>query len=258
MKTDTIFYQLFQTCPSCFFELIGQPSLEADTYEFTSVEIKQLAFRIDGLFLPSPDSPHQPIYFIEVQFQRDPRFYSRFFSEIFLYLRQYELLNDWRAVVVYAKKSIDPGVPIQYRGLVMSQQVQRVYLDELGEVAQSIGVGVVKLVVEAEETAVDWAKQLISQARQQLENEITKREIIELIETVVLYKFPHLSRQEIEKMFGLSELKQTRVYQEAKEEAKLEAVPKLLQFGLSVEQVAEALGLSVEQVRQAAAVKISD
>lgn len=136
MKTDTIFYQLFQTFPSCFFELIGQPTSEVDAYQFTSVEIKQLAFRIDGLFLPAADSPHQPIYFVEVQFQPDSKFYSRFFGEIFLYLRQYELPNDWRAVVVYAKRSLDPGVPMQYRGLLMSQQVQRVYLNELGEAAE--------------------------------------------------------------------------------------------------------------------------
>ena len=79
-----------------------------------------------------------------------------------------------------------------------------------------------------------------------------------LFQTFVLDKFPHLSRQEIEEMFGLSELKQTRVYQEAKEEGKLEAVPKLLQFGLSVEQVAEALGLEVEQVKQAAAAQFGN
>lgn len=62
-------------------------------------------------------------------------------------------------------------------------------------------------------------------------------------------------------MFSLNELKKTRYFQdvaqeakqEGKQEAKLESVPKLLQFGLTVEQVAEALDLSVEQVRQAAA-----
>ncbi|MEL6224088.1 MAG: DUF2887 domain-containing protein [Cyanobacteria bacterium J06627_8] len=37
--------------------------------------------------------------------------------------------------------------------------------------------------------------------------------IIKMIETIVIYKFPHLSWQEMEAMFGLSELKQTRVYQ---------------------------------------------
>ncbi|MGA9377800.1 MAG: hypothetical protein WBV73_03270, partial [Phormidium sp.] len=60
------------------------------------------------------------------------------------------------------------------------------------------------------------------------------------------------SRQEIEAMFGLSDLKQTRFYQEAKEEGKLESVPGLLAIGLSVEQIAIALGLDIELVRQAA------
>jgi predicted transposase/invertase (TIGR01784 family) len=62
------------------------------------------------------------------------------------------------------------------------------------------------------------------------------------------------------KMFGLSELKQTRFYQEVftegklegKEEGKLETVPKLLALGLSIEQIAQALGLDEEVVRQAA------
>lgn len=61
-------------------------------------------------------------------------------------------------------------------------------------------------------------------------------------------------------MFSLSELKQTRIYQEALEEgreegerrAKLVIVPRLLARGLSMEQIAEDLGLSVEEVRQAA------
>lgn len=56
-------------------------------------------------------------------------------------------------------------------------------------------------------------------------------------------------------MFELSELKQTRVYQEALEEGerlgKLKAVPAMLSVGLSIEQIAEALDLSVEEVRQA-------
>lgn len=59
-------------------------------------------------------------------------------------------------------------------------------------------------------------------------------------------------------MFGLSELQQTRVYQEAKEEgiqegllrAKLEVVPQFLVLGRTVEQIAQALNLEVEIVRQ--------
>ncbi|MDY7022905.1 MAG: hypothetical protein SWJ54_16415 [Cyanobacteriota bacterium] len=69
-----------------------------------------------------------------------------------------------------------------------------------------------------------------------------------------------MSREEIEAMFGLSDLKQTRVYQEGKAEGliegkaegKLESIPGLLAIGLTVEQIATALGLDVEQVRTVA------
>lgn len=59
-------------------------------------------------------------------------------------------------------------------------------------------------------------------------------------------------------MFGLSELKQTRFYQEAFQEGveqgelkgKQKAAPAMLAAGLTVEQVAQALDLSVKEVRQ--------
>ena len=53
-------------------------------------------------------------------------------------------------------------------------------------------------------------------------------------------------------MLGLSDFRQTRVYQETAEEVKLETVPFMLTLGASVEQIAEGLGLDVELVRQAA------
>jgi predicted transposase YdaD len=42
------------------------------------------------------------------------------------------------------------------------------------------------------------------------------------LETVLLSKFSQLSRQEIEAMFLVSDIKQTRVYQEAKQEGRQE------------------------------------
>lgn len=124
-----------------------------------------------------------------------------------------------------------------------------------------MGVGIVKSVVETKRKAVNYARQLLNRARQEIADENTRRQIVELIETILLYKLPKMTRQELEAMFGLDELKKTRYFQdvaqEAKQEGKLEgkqeAVPKLLQFGLTIEQVAEALDLSVEQVRQAVA-----
>ncbi len=263
MKTDTIFYQLFQTFPSLLFELIGQSPIEAQGYQFSSREIKELAFRVDGVFLPAANSTHQPIYFVEVQFQPKSDFYWRFFTEIFLYLGQYKPHNDWGAVAVFANRSLDPGVPRQYRGVLMSQQLQWLYLDELGETAEpSLGFGMVQLVMATEETAVEQTNRLMQQAQQELEDVALRRKVLGLIETILIYKFTNLSRQELEAMFGLDELKQTRYFREVAEEAKLEgkleSVPRLLQLGLSVEQIATALELDVEVVRQAAQASTAD
>ena len=267
MKTDTIFYQLFQTFPNLLFELIGHSPTEAQGYNFSSREIKELAFRFDGVFLPTTDFFDQPIYFLEVQFQSKSDFYWRFFTEIFLYLGQYKPNNDWRAVAIFASRDLDPGVPRQYRGLLMSQQVQFVYLDELAQTAESsLGFGMVQLVMATQETAVEQTNRLVQQAQQQLEDVALRQKVLGLIETILVYKFTNLSRQELEAMFGLDELKQTRYFrevaqevaQQAKLEGKLETVPRLLQLGLSVEQIALALELDVELVEQAAQASVAD
>ncbi len=106
MKTDSIFYRLFQELPEIFFELIGNPPQNAETYQFSSIEIKQTAFRIDGVFLPI-QGEQNPIYFVEVQFQPDTEFYSRLVAEISLYLRQNQPKNSWRGVVIYPTRSLD-------------------------------------------------------------------------------------------------------------------------------------------------------
>lgn len=76
MQTDKIFYNLFQAFPSIFFAIIGKTNVNASIYEFVSVEIKETAFRIDGVFIPKNESAEQPLYFVEVQFQLDANFYG--------------------------------------------------------------------------------------------------------------------------------------------------------------------------------------
>jgi predicted transposase/invertase (TIGR01784 family) len=269
VKTDTIFYSLFQVFPSIFFELINQSPEEAAIYEFTSREIKQLAFRLDGLFLPTTLEPQKPFYVVEVQFQPDEDLYYRLFGELFLFLRQYKPSHPWQVVVIYPNRSIEREQTLQFGEILALNRVRRIYLDELTQAPESsLGVGVVKLVIEGEETAPELARRLIAQARQQLSTEATRRDLIDLIETIIVYKLPQKSREEIEAMLGLSELKQTKVYQEAKQEglaegeqrgeqrgelkAKLEAIPRMIEFGLSWEQIAQLQDLPLEVVQQAA------
>ncbi|BAI89921.1 DUF2887 domain-containing protein [Arthrospira platensis FACHB-971] len=49
----TSIFNIFQQYPRSFFELPNRPPEESDRYQFTSVEVKQLAFRLDGVFLPT-------------------------------------------------------------------------------------------------------------------------------------------------------------------------------------------------------------
>ena len=273
MKTDSIFYQLFAEFPSIFFELIGRSFSNTQGYQFRSVEIKQTAFRIDGVFLPPEDSTDQTVYFCEVQFQKDQFLYHRLFAELFLYLDQHPSTYDWYAVIIYPKRSLEPDETRLHQVLLESSKVQRVYLDELETSAnKSLGIGVVKLVVEPEENAANYAKELIAQARQERADRLSARAIIDLIETIIVYKFPQLSRQEVEDMLKLKELKQTRVYQEAleegreegraqgrvegrqegRQEGKLAAVPLLLKAGVSAEEIAQQLEVEIEAVRQIA------
>jgi predicted transposase/invertase (TIGR01784 family) len=270
VKTDTIFYSIFQTFPSFFFELIHQSPETAADYEFTSREIKQLAFRQDGLFLPKNNKPSQPFYLLEVQFQPDETLYYRVFAELFLYLKQYCPVHPWRVVIIYPSRSVERLQNTQFGDLLALGRVQRIYLDELGVAAQdSLGAGVVKLVVASEEAAAEQAKQLIAQAKHRLTDDAVRQNLINLIETIIVYKLPKKSREEVAAMLGLSELKQTRFYQEVFEEgklegieeglqegkqaAKLEAIAPLLQLDLSLDTIANVLSLPLETVEQTAA-----
>jgi predicted transposase YdaD len=83
-------------------------------------------------------------------------------------------------------------------------------------------MGLIELIVSQEVQAPELVKTLLDRTNTEVENDREKQGIIELLETVLLSKFSQLSRQEIEAMFLVSDIKQTRVYQEAKQEGREE------------------------------------
>lgn len=93
------------------------------------------------------------------------------------------------------------------------------------------------------------ARNLISQVQQA--DPANRPNLLELVERMLIYKFVGKSRQELEAMFGLTQWRQTKFYQEVQEETKLETVPRLLKVGLSIEQIAEVLELDIEMVKKA-------
>jgi len=216
MKTDTLFYQLFQSFHSLLFELIERPITEAEGYQFSSVEVKEKAFRFDGIFIPATND--KPFFLIEVQFQPKEDFYWEFLSEIFLYLNQYRPKQEWQAVAIFARRSFEPEIPNHVREIIASNRIVRVYLDDwLDRETDSFAIAIIQLILSSESQAVTMARRLGEKIEQENDPEI-QEQVLELIETVLVYKFPKLTRQEIEAMFTYSDLKQTRVYQDAKEE----------------------------------------
>ena len=82
MKTDSLFYRLLQAEPTLAFDLAGLDVPERRGYSFISQEVKQTAFRVDGIAEPPAGQPNAPRGYVEVQFQPDEDFYPRFFREI--------------------------------------------------------------------------------------------------------------------------------------------------------------------------------
>jgi predicted transposase/invertase (TIGR01784 family) len=157
---------------------------------------------------------------VEVQFQRDPILYRRLFAEVFLYLKQYPEVAHWRAVVVYPRAAIEIRELAPFGALLESAYVQVIYLDQLGTVADlPPGLATLRLIVEPEATVPTAARELIARVRTAPLPDTERIRLVELIETIVVYTFPRRSRQEIAAMLGLTDLKETRFYQETREEA---------------------------------------
>lgn len=262
MKMDALLYDLFKTFPALFFELIGQDPHLAEGYCFASVEVKQIAFRLDGVLIP--EDPRQPLYFLECQFQRDNGIYLRLIAQIAIYVRRKNFQGNWHAVVLFHRRSMDPGVPEGYREFEVSGKVQRFYLEEQ-ESQGSLAFKVLGLLRTPKRSLKASVEELMSQVQSENLDPGRREQIMDMLETIVISKFPKLSRQEIEAMLKIESLRNTRVFQEGveegvekgreegvekgREEARLRIILRLVALEVPVEKIAEAAELSIEQVR---------
>lgn len=230
MKTDSLFYRLFQTVPQLLFDLIAQPADHATRYRFASEELKETAFRMDGVFQPPDDQPEWPLFFVEAQFQLDPELYSRLFAEVFLYLRQHRSTQPWQAVVLYPTRAVDPGPHPHYDLLLQSRHVTRVYLDEWAQPRQTLMQSVMGVLLAEPQQAIVEAQAVLARR----EDGGRTPNIVDLVETILVYKLaPTVSREEIQRMLNLQDVdvKQTRFYQEVFAEGEQEGLQKGLQKG---------------------------
>ncbi len=231
MRRDTIFYKIFQQSPTLLFELLPQLPERADEYIFDSVEVKETSFRMDGVFVP-PD-PSGTVYFAEVQFQLDELLYERMISEISIYAyRHRDLFSDWRAVAIYPSRSLEQSQKEVVADMLVSGRITPIYLDELvGGVELPVGLSLMKLTLLEGDAAVNEARQMINQSFLLPDGRV----IIDLVSTIMVYKFSSLTRDEVDVMLGI-ELQQTRVYQDARAEGRTEGESIGLERGIQQEK----------------------
>ena len=125
MKTDSLFYRLFQEWPELVLELAGLETPAAG-YTLRAEEIKQTGFRLDGVLGPPEDQPDWLLVFVETQFQHDPNFHARWFSELFLYLYRRPPRRAWRAVTVFPNRATEGAVEAAYEMLLTQGWVKRI------------------------------------------------------------------------------------------------------------------------------------
>jgi predicted transposase/invertase (TIGR01784 family) len=255
MKRDSLFYKIFQQSPTLLFDLIQtHPANEAE-YRFDSVEVKETSFRIDGVFLP-PDAAGL-VYFAEVQFQRDDLLYERMVSEgSFYFYRNRDRCRDYRLVAIYPSQDIEQLDLEPHQFLIETGKLTRIYLDRLGDISQlPIGLSLMVLTILEDETAMQAARQLVDRARTEPEN----RAIMDMISSILIYKFTNLSRDEVAAMLA-SNIQESRAYREIKAEGVTEGVTvgkqelvllllgRKLKTELSEELVHRIQQLSIEQL----------
>ena len=218
MKTDKLFYRLFHTQPELVLELAGMQPPYPQGYRHRSLELKETSFRLDGVIHPPQGYPH---VFWEAQFQGDKDFYARWLASIFICLHQ-ERITAWRGLVLFPDRSLDVGDPTPYAPLLERGLIRRVYLDDLvQDVSErcgtvSWGLCLLRLIVAPEHQVPALTEDLLTMDDDAVPIAV-RDQVLDLLETVLVYKFPELSREEIRTMLHLpdTDLTQTRFYREA-------------------------------------------
>lgn len=225
MKTDSLFYRLFQRCPQLATELL-ELEFSGDSYCFVSEEIKQTAFRLDGIFKPLTDNPNQPLIFAEVQYQPDDEFYGRFLNEVLLYLYRQKPNRTWLALVIYPSRKVEKLGGVELNPFMTLPQLRRIYLEDYRDCQTlSLNLALIRLIACDERQTVNLVQDLVAR------NEKIDTDTLDFIETILVYKLPRLSREEIRKMLNVQnvELKQTVFYQEIAAEEQVRGEQILLQ-----------------------------
>ena len=245
MKTDALFYELFQAAPQTFFELLQiTPTC---SYRFESITVKMAEKRIDGVLEPTESD--QPLYFLEVRAFPDEVIYWRVMREVSTYFEQRpaQRSTDWQAIVLWLNSEDDPGLGTL---LALSHEPQpRLIPTDLITLLKRLNEDSLVLPVlrpllidnesEVRQNVVQWVETIRRTPNMDAQ---TEERLVAILSQLIEQKFRNLSYKELSEMLRLTPLRETASFQEVFKEEWLDVLLPMIrrQFAIS-EEVQDAL-----------------
>ena len=131
--------------------------------------------------------------------------------------------------MIFGSRSVEPSSSVWYRSLLESPQVFRIYLDEIEHWQNPpLAIEIVLLAMSSETETPDRAGALLDRSEQ----EGRQQDILELISTIMVYRFPKLGWEAVAMMLDIQDvrLEDTRAYQEIEEKVRGQEQRKMILF----------------------------
>ena len=264
MKTDFLFYSLFELEPRLLLHLAHLNIADNVAYQFQAIELKETAKRSDAVFLPN--TTDAPVIVAEVQFWKDASIYNRLVSESARLRLQMPEYPHLQMVVVFPSRAIDPGAGV-WSALVQAGVIRIVYLNEALEEHDSDH--------SPEERTALWLMNLTVSPNDELsdrtklptfvQNVVATKSIAlqkmfrNLFVSLYTSKYKHLTIQEVRAMINMTEifddihesLAVQQYGEEQREKGKMENALSFVNAGIPIEQVASILNLPIEAIEEA-------
>ena len=214
MKSDPLIYLYLSIGPEAFRILSGGERLKGE-YRFTSLTLKGIERRIDGLFEPV-DGATQPVHIIEFQAQRNDAIGYNLYTKMGLYGEE-QPHRDVRGILVLLSKSHRPKCPRLSEGehapirVVYLREVMQQWLEK--EPDNPFVIAFAPLIQSKKQLSQSAAGQWKALHAAPLDEGVRDR-LQECYQYLIFERFKQLNEEEIKQMLTeLVPIEETRAYQ---------------------------------------------
>jgi predicted transposase YdaD len=145
------------------------------------------------------------------------------------FYRNRDRLTDWRVIVIYPRRSREQQDTRPFQELLDSDRIHRIYLNELGAIDRlPIPLALLVLTIQSKRKTPIAAREVLQRIPKEHPNPGESRVIIEVLTTILSYRFIHSTRKEVEAMLGLTIQEEPRFFQDLKANAQAQGSLKTL------------------------------